>query len=122
MSEHDEQVALFQWAAINQHNIPELEALYAVPNGGHRHLLVAQKMKAEGVKRGVWDIALDVPAGDYHGFRGEMKFGKNQLTDYQIMWQEIYERNGYYCKVAYNWSEMAQAIVDYLGYKVKVGN
>ena len=31
---------------------------YAVPNGGNRNLITAKKLKAEGVKAGVPDIAL----------------------------------------------------------------
>ena len=47
MSEHDEQVALFEWAAMNRSRIPELKLMFAIPNGGHRHKAVAGKMKAD---------------------------------------------------------------------------
>ena len=116
VSEHDEQVALFQWAATVQQQIPELEMLYAVPNGGHRHKKVAQKMKDEGVKAGVWDISLDVARGGFHGFRGEMKWGRNKLTPAQKEWRERYVRCGYKTAVAWGWWDMAEAIMDYLGY------
>ena len=37
MSEHDEQVALFEWAALREAEIPELALLFAIPNGGLRN-------------------------------------------------------------------------------------
>ena len=116
MSEHDEQVALFDWVEMNKHRIPELAALYAIPNGGHRHIKVAQKLKAEGVKPGVWDLALDVPSGDWHGWRGEMKWDHNKLTPHQEWRREVYEQYGYKADVAYSWIEQANNILAYLGY------
>jgi hypothetical protein len=115
MSEHDEQVALFQWKETMQSRYPELAMLYAVPNGGHRHKVVAAKMKAEGVQAGVLDVNLDVARGPYHGLRGEMKFGKNTTTTAQDDWIYRYELYGYKTGVWYSWLEAARAICDYLG-------
>ncbi len=78
-SEHEDQVAVFQWAALYEHRWPALALLFAVPNGGHRHIVVAKKMKKEGVKAGVPDMFLPVALGGYHGLFIEMKRfdGKN---------------------------------------------
>ena len=59
MSEHAHQVALFDWANLHLGRMPELAAMYAIPNGGARSKATAGKLKAEGVKAGVPDI---VPA------------------------------------------------------------
>ena len=67
MSEHDEQVALFQWAGYQLGACPELALMFAIPNGGDRHPAVAGKLRDEGVKAGVPDIFLPVPRGKYHG-------------------------------------------------------
>jgi hypothetical protein len=115
MSEHDEQVALFRWARMREDLYPELEMLYAVPNGGHRHKAVAAKLKAEGVKAGVLDVNLDIARGPYHGLRGEMKYGKNTTTPMQDNWIYRYEKWGYKTGVWYSWLEAARAICDYLG-------
>ena len=40
MSEHDEQVALFDWANLQANRDPALRLLFAVPNGGKRHTCV----------------------------------------------------------------------------------
>ena len=60
MSEHQEQKALIQWARLNQQRFPELDLLFAIPNGGLRNIRVARKLKSEGVKPGVSDLFLPV--------------------------------------------------------------
>ena len=59
--EHQEQVALFNWAKFFENKCKDLGMMYAIPNGGKRHIAVARKLKAEGVKAGVPDIFLAVP-------------------------------------------------------------
>ena len=83
MTEHDEQAALFQWAELMAAQIPELRLMFAIPNGGHRHIGVARKLKAEGVKPGVPDIFLPVARNKFHGLFIEMKFGRGRLTKEQ---------------------------------------
>lgn len=118
MSEHTEQAALFEWAEINESRYPELCMLYAVPNGGHRHKSVAIKLKAEGVKAGVWDISLDVARGQYNGLKIEMKFGKNQLTEEQRFWGSKYKIAHYQTAVCWSWTEAASRILWYLDYDI----
>lgn len=55
-TEHEEQVRFVQWF---KRRFPDVRIL-AIPNGGQRNVVVAAKMKAEGVSRGVPD--LQVPA------------------------------------------------------------
>ena len=59
-TEHDEQAALFRWAAFLAPRRPELRLLFAIPNGGARDARTAAKMKAEGVRPGVPDVCLPV--------------------------------------------------------------
>ena len=118
MSEHTEQAALIEWATMNLGRYPELVMLYAIPNGGKRHIKTAAKLKAEGVKAGVWDLSLDVARSGYRGLKIEMKWGKNGLTGEQILWGERYRAYGYQTVVAWQWTAAAAAILDYLGYSV----
>lgn len=60
ISEHKLQTALMDYLRFALR--PELEAR-AIPNGGRRHISVANKLKAEGVKRGSPDIFICLPAG-----------------------------------------------------------
>ena len=62
-TEHEEQCALFEWADCW---FPMVSALlFAIPMGGHRHIAVAAKLKAEGVKAGVPDIFFALPKVDH---------------------------------------------------------
>lgn len=99
--EHDEQVAVIQWAELSVAKYPALRWLYAVPNGGARHPAVAGKLKAEGVKRGVPDLVLPVPLGSFHGAYVEMKRPGSSPSDVsaeQREWGEHLSKAGYaYC-------------------------
>ena len=63
MSEHDEQVALFQWMRLHEAQYPELKFAFAIPNGTRTTPRVAARMKAEGVLKGVSDIFLPCARG-----------------------------------------------------------
>ena len=116
MSEHQEQVALFQALALH----PECEWVFAIPNGGYRSKATAVNLRAEGVKRGVWDIFVPYPRGKYHGMYIELKYGKNKLTPEQETFRPHCEAQGYKTYVAYSWFEAYTAIMDYLGLEPKV--
>ena len=115
MSEHTEQVRLITWAHQWQDEYPGLEMLFAIPNGGHRHKATAAKMKAEGVKRGVPDLFLAVPRGNWHGLFIEMKYGKNKPTAHQFRWLEKLAALGYKVAICYGCTDAKNMILDYLG-------
>ncbi len=51
-SESDEQIGFLQWFDDRFEGV----WIFHIPNGGHRAMSVAKKMKAEGVKKGVPDL------------------------------------------------------------------
>jgi hypothetical protein len=114
MSEHDEQVALFDWANLQANRDPALRLLFAVPNGGKRHTVTAMRLRDEGVKAGVPDILLPVARGGYHGLAIEMKHGRNKPTPEQAEWLAALAAEGWQTCVAYGFEEARQAIQDYL--------
>lgn len=116
-SEHDEQVALFKWAAHMSALHPELGLLFAIPNGGKRDKLIALQMQREGVKPGVPDVCLPVPRKGWHGLFIELKFGANRPTEYQLEWLERLAEQGYLAVVCYGWAEATEVIQDYLDIK-----
>ena len=111
MSEHQEQVALFQALALHD----ECRWIFAIPNGGYRSKTTAVNLRNEGVKKGVWDLFCCYPRNGFHGMFLEMKFGRNKLTEEQEAFRSHCEAEGYYCIVAYSWFEAYTAIMDYLG-------
>lgn len=114
-SEHQEQVALFEWAALAVATHPELRLLHAIPNGGARHPAVAAKLKAEGVKPGVPDVCLPVPRGRWHGLYVEMKSQSGRLRDSQREFGELLSIQGYRVVVCLSWDEARNQILEYLG-------
>lgn len=71
LSEHDEQRNLVHWFRLQYPHLAR--CFFAIPNGGHRNILVAKKMKDEGVMRGVADLFLMLPRNGCHGLFIEMK-------------------------------------------------
>ena len=67
------QEALFTWAKMQESRYPELSLMYAIPNGGSRHVIEAANLKRQGVKAGVFDVCLPVAKGVYHGMYLELK-------------------------------------------------
>lgn len=114
MTEHAHQVALVEWTAWESKKTPELELLFACPNGGERHGAVAAKLKAEGVKAGVPDLFLPVPKQPFHGLFIEMKHGKNTTTEAQRWWLRRLKRQGYEVAVCYSCDEAIERIKGYL--------
>lgn len=115
VSEHAHQKALIAWWSIahKTFGLPET-ALFAIPNGGKRHVAVAAKLKAEGVRKGIIDLCLPVSRGGYHGMWIEMKAGRNKPTPEQaefIRWQR---EEGYKCVVCYDWTDARAEIEAYL--------
>ena len=115
-TEHEEQVALFQWAEANEAQYPSLAMLAAIPNGGYRPMTTAAMLKAEGVKAGYPDILLDVARGPYHGLRIELKRAdrSNRPTDAQREWLAKLNFEGYRAVVCYGAQEAIKVITDYL--------
>lgn len=110
-TEHQEQVALFEWAA---HYRP-LDVMYAIPNGGKRAIQTAAMLKAEGVKPGVPDICLPVPRGHYHGLYIELKRRRGgKVTREQQAWIEALMHQGYACAVYHGWDAARDVIIDYM--------
>ena len=105
-TEHEEQVAFFEWLRIASSVHEGLKWAFAIPNGGARHIVAAMKLKAEGVKPGVPDIFIPVPKGKYHGLFIEMKRKSNsKLSEEQAAYLGNLTILGYFCHVAHGWDE-----------------
>ena len=133
------QTHLFQFFAHVQGQIPQLYGAFHGPNGGHRHIVVAQQLKAQGVKPGVPDILIPVPSVrpmdpitlavfaqntsvappanmPYIGLAIELKIGKNKPSDEQIKWQARFQQSGWRAVVCYGWEAAAKETIAYFGH------
>lgn len=85
-------------------------------------MMQGAKMRAEGLTAGVWDVAVDIPVGRYHGLKIEfkkpdLKSDKNKLAGLskeQIKYGKLYTKMGYAVGVAYSWREGVNLQLQYL--------
>lgn len=116
-TEHDLQKVIVEWAKRMTGAYPCLALFHAVPNGGHRHVAVAVKMRAEGVKRGVPDLVLPVPKMYDDrlvvGLYLELKRGNNKPTDAQLKFHRAARDAGWRVEVVRTVEEAVAAILDH---------
>lgn len=129
-TEHQEQKVLFQLAKMFGGRLPELELLYAVPNGaklpytfnamGKRISKQAGILKQEGLKAGVLDLQLPVARQGFHGLYIELKRSdhSNHPTPEQLWWIGRLRAEGYRCEVCYGCDAAWTVIQDYLGVQI----
>lgn len=90
--------------------------LWAIPNGGDRHPAVAQKLKAEGVKRGVPDLFFSYPCGGKSGLFIEMKKRSGGVVSgHQKQYIEWLRNVGYRVEVCKGCDEAIAVLKDYIG-------
>ena len=80
-SEHQEQVNLVARVRLLYPDV----IIYAIPNGGYRHLKEAVRLKAEGVLAGIPDLFIAEPRGGWHGLYVEVKKRNGKLSKDQAL-------------------------------------
>jgi len=114
-TESQEQIDFVQWCKRQRKTHPEFLKLFAIPNGGARHIAVASKLKLEGVEPGVPDLFLAVARRGLHGLFIEMKRLKGGvLSKDQIKWKGYVQKEGYGWKRANGFLEAKRIIKSYL--------
>jgi hypothetical protein len=112
MNEHQEQSAFIEWCDAKGQ---PYSSIYAVPNGGHRHIMTAVRLKKEGQRAGVPDLFLPLPNGKFHGLFIEMKTKTGRLTDKQLYWFDLLMLRGYKCVMCRGCDEAIKTITEYVG-------
>lgn len=117
-TESQEAMTFSKWAKQNKEEHPELRLLFAVPNGGKRHIATASRMKLEGVRAGVLDYMLPVARHGKHGLFIELKRIKGGSTSPEQR-QEILDlkKEGYAAVVAKGADEGIRYLKKYLNIK-----
>ncbi|WP_163832198.1 VRR-NUC domain-containing protein [Spartinivicinus ruber] len=113
--EGKEQADLFRWLHGNYPDV--YRHAFHVPNGGHRHVAVANKLKQQGVKAGVPDIFIMMPRGGYHGLVIEFKASppaKTQVSANQKEWLNRLASQDYLAVLCRGIDAAKQQIQDYL--------
>lgn len=117
--ESDEQKIVVKWAMDARIKWPELELLYAVPNGallgGRNRFAQVNNLKAQGLRIGVPDLVLPVARGSYHGAYLEMKRIKGSTWDEdQKWWATKLKEQGYLCGLAKGQKQGIDFLIAYL--------
>jgi len=107
-TEHKIQTALFDYLALAAK--PELE-IRAIPNGEKRHISVASRLKAEGVRRGTPDIFVCLPGGKIAWL--EMKAAKGRLSEDQIAFRDRVLSLGHLWAMARSVDEAIEHLTDW---------
>lgn len=128
-TEESHQAALFEWAAMREHQYPELRWLHHIPNGGSRgdnprsRAIHGAKLKAQGVKSGIADVFLPVARNGFHGLYIEMKApalkpkragSAGGLSAAQANFGYFAHLQGYDYRVCYDWIDASVILEDYL--------
>ncbi len=109
------QQSLCSWWVMKcrEYGVPEI-LLYAVPMGGRRDARTGAIMKREGARAGAPDLVLDVPRGQFHGLRIELKKEDGVVSDEQRAFLKALVEQGYACRVCYSVRSAIQTVDDYL--------
>ena len=89
--------------------------IYAIPNGGQRNVIVAAKLKAEGVLSGVTDLHIPMAKKGYNGLYIELKNGKaGKVSENQKTIMDKLQSEGYRCEVCRSFDEFRKIIDNYM--------
>lgn len=115
-TEDQEQIALINWARMQEKRYPELRMLFHIPNGGSRGKAEAGRFRAMGVRAGVPDLFLPVAKSGWHGLFIEMKRQRGgRVSDEQKAWIYALVAQGYLAIVCRGAEEAIENIKEYLG-------
>lgn len=118
-TESEEQQVLFAWVELTKSKFPDLSLMYHIPNEGKRSNYTGNKLKSEGLKKGVPDICLPVSNEKYHALYIELKRNDNKAkasTD-QKEWIEKLNESGNLAVVCHGWESAKDVIIKYLSGK-----
>jgi len=126
-SEHDEQSIVIAWAdeLAQWKRFPELELLYAIPNGGYalagdvvRRSAAAAKLRSEGLRAGFPDLCLPVARRGFWALYIEMKSTRKgaEPSDGQNAWLAALNKAGNHAVVCYGHKEAQVKLLWYLTY------
>jgi len=113
-TEHKEQTLFYKWCLANSETYPDLNAIFAIPNGGNRDAITGRHLKDEGVRAGVPDMFLPVARGNWHGLFIEMKKRSGgRVSKEQLTWASVLNGLGYLTIIAKGFQEAREHVIKY---------
>jgi hypothetical protein len=111
-SEHDLQASCVKWFSAVYPYLGPL--FFSVPNGAKTKHTEAQWMKAEGMKKGIADLILQVPSGTYSSLNIEMKSHKGVQSQEQKDYEQWVKAAGGQYVVCRTFEEFCATVRDYV--------
>lgn len=122
--EYHEQVRVFEWASSPEAlaEFPELKWLHSTLNGVRLPRGLSDKCWKSGLKKGPFDIILDVRRHGFSGARIELKrpgnkalkVAKGTVSADQQDWGQHYADQGFFAVVCYGADAAIRTLTDYL--------
>lgn len=111
--EHRIQCAIVKWF---YYAYPQYRGglFFAVPNGGHRNIQTAARLKAEGVTAGVSDLMLLVSRKGYHALCIEVKTMVGRQSESQKAWEAKVKSQGFCYSIVRSLGDFASLMLWYL--------
>lgn len=118
-TEAQHQAAVIKWS--QQPHIrsqwPELALLFHIKNETIADAKQIAIDKRQGVKKGVPDLCLPIPHGQYHSLYIEMKTDTGRASPEQKWWGEQLAAQGFFWKVCHGWQSAVAVLEWYLSLK-----
>lgn len=112
-TEQEEQEALILWC--DRSHDRRASFIYSHLNGLRASIGAVVKAKKAGARKGIPDLFLLIPCGQYHGLYIEMKRLKGgRLSPEQKEWIQTLSHAGYKAEVCKGHQAAIAAIIDYL--------
>lgn len=112
-TEQEEQEALIRWC--DNHPDRRISLIYSHLNGLRASIGAVMKAKKAGARKGIPDLFLPVPYGQYHGLYIEMKRIKGgKLYPEQKEWLKDLSDLGYMAVICKGHEESIAVILEYL--------
>lgn len=93
---------------------PELALLHHIKNETSEGASRVAADREMGVRKGVPDLCLPVPRGNYHGLYIEMKNETGRASAEQLWWGEKLAGQGYFWEVCHGWQSAVRVLEWYL--------
>lgn len=113
-SEYQIQVAIFLWMDLHRNRYPNLDLSYSTASGVKMPIGLLMKCKRTGiVKKGLPDIVIPVPKGEYHGMYIELKTNEGKASKEQAEYVKRLSELGYKAIVCKGFDQTIKEIQGY---------
>jgi hypothetical protein len=113
--EFEMQCALMENVGYRRCKCPDLDLIYAIPNGEARTGFAGARLKLMGTRAGMPDLCLPVARKGYHALFIEMKYGKGKPSLVQLERIDKLVNAGNLVMICYSVDEAWNCICSYMG-------